>query len=61
MNNTAAAPTIDFMVDTKCGRHFRWSATDMHSLFRELQEKGYVAEKVLTMEEYKAEELKESA
>ena len=59
--NTAAAPTIEYLVDTTCGRHMAWAATDMNDLFRQLQERGYVATRVQTMDEHDVEELKESA
>lgn len=41
--NTAAAPTQEYIVNTKCGRHFQWTATSFESLFRELYERGYEA------------------
>jgi len=58
--NTAAVPLTEYMVDTECGRHFSWAAIDMNDLFRQLNEGGYVARKVLSMQEYEME-LKESA
>ncbi len=60
--NTAAEPVIVYRVESKCGRIFGWAATDMHDLFRQLQEKGIEAKRVRTLSEYEAEqEMKQSA
>lgn len=53
--NTAAVPLIDYLVQTECGRNFGWSATDMSSLVRDLEYRGYKATFVQTMSEYEAE------
>ena len=52
---TAAAPQTDYLVLTKCGRRFAWSACDMDSLFRDLQFNNYEATFVKPMSEYEAE------
>lgn len=60
--NTAAVPVIDYRVESKCGRIYGWAATDMFDLFRQLQERGIEADRVLPMSEYEAEqEMKRSA
>ena len=47
--------STEFYVVTECGRTFGWSAVDMESLFRELNQKGYTAVYVKPMDEYEAE------
>lgn len=46
---------VDYLVITKCGRRFAWSACDLESLFIDLHFRGYVAEFVQLMSEYEAE------
>ena len=47
--------TIEYRVETACGRTFCWSALDEDQLNRDLTEKGYQAVNVQTMTEYEQE------
>lgn len=46
------APSIEFYVETTCGRLFSWSAVDMDSLFLALHERNYRAAVVMTWAEH---------
>lgn len=46
------AEQIEFIVDTKCGRHFQWSATDYESLLRDLHFRDYTPTFVMPYEEF---------
>ncbi|MEK5439358.1 MULTISPECIES: hypothetical protein [Paenibacillus] len=46
---------MQFMVDTKCGRHFQRAAVNYENLLRDLQDKGLVATFIMELSEYEAE------
>ncbi|NJJ38580.1 hypothetical protein [Paenibacillus apii] len=59
---------VEYIVDTTCGRHFCWSATNYSNLLLSLQDNGYTPTFIMPKEEYDAleqakeeRELKESA
>jgi len=54
------AELVEYIVETKCGRRFAWSAPGLDTLFRDMQERKYEVTFVKPMQEYEME-LKESA
>lgn len=38
---------VEYLVITKCGRRFCWSATDLNSLFRDMHERNYTVSFVM--------------
>ncbi|MNT79985.1 hypothetical protein D3C72_2193850 [compost metagenome] len=50
------AEPIEFIVDTTCGRHFCWSASNYDSLIISLKDRGYTPTFIMPREEYEARE-----
>jgi hypothetical protein len=47
-------PSIEWYIETTCGRLLSWSAVDLDSLFIRLHEKNFKARKVMTWAEHEA-------
>lgn len=52
---------VEYIVDTKCGRHFSWSAVDYDSLLRDLHYRGYTPTFIKPLTEYESEILAKEA
>ncbi len=48
------AGLVEYLVLTKCGRRFAWSAPSLDTLFRDMQARNYVVTYITTMEEFNA-------